>query len=128
MDSQTDQICLVIANYKLKQEIKYYLKIPYSVHIKSRIDEAFTALRLFPVLCIIIQIDGDVEKSPGKLSRLRNQFPMIPMIALSFDHDLEEIMRCGELGLDHVISLEDLSDLGNGLEIIKEEDRVYNIY
>lgn len=118
MQKKANQVCLVISNTNVFHEVEFALGNNYSVIRNSRIDEAYNFLRINAILCIIIQIDGDVEKSPTPLASLRNQFPGIPMIGLSTEFDLEAIRRCGEIGMESVLSINEISTLSNLLKSI----------
>ena len=98
------ELCLVLSGVELFHKVKRILKV-YYLTIRSRtLERAINIIRQRHVSCIVAHIDGHYETSPKRLSRLKSNFPTIPLIGVFEGNNLELARQCGKVGLDYLIA------------------------
>jgi AraC-like DNA-binding protein len=107
-----NSVCLVLTAPEMFLRIESLLKNRYSFIWKTDVDVAISFTRNQLIECIIIQADDRFIISSVELLRLRTQFPMIPTIIIIKDQNLKFARLCGELGVEYVISISELRELG----------------
>ncbi len=116
-----NKLCLVIGSTKFSLKIEFLLKSHFSIISKPSTDAALPILQTRSVCCIIIQIFGEFYFTQAELPRLKEHFPLIPVIAITIDDDLEAAWLCGKVGVELVVSMKILDKLANIVKHLSEE-------
>jgi len=104
MDYSQKDICLLLSETEMFLKVKYILKSRYTLIRSTTIDRAINTIRQQDVNCVLAHVDGHYETTPKRLSRLKIFFPTIPIIGIFEGADLEIARKCGEAGVDCLLS------------------------
>jgi len=125
--SAKEYACLVIADEKVFYNIKIK-STRCDFFIIDGIEEAVYSIRNRHVDCLIIHVDEYIRLISDRIQEITAQFPILPIIGIIDEIDIENIRLCGEKGLSSIISFKEINNIEIEIQkAILNKKQVFNL-
>lgn len=105
-------IAIICINECFFKKINYSFQLDYKIFRKKSLHQLIPVLRVEPMEFIVLHIDENLIITDCiDISKIKNWFPMIPLIAITNQNSLELARQCGKIGIDRIIPISDLEKM-----------------
>jgi AraC-like DNA-binding protein len=119
MDSPKINCLIINQNQQIESFLWSNFKEAFNIFNCTSLDEVKNKLRTVLIDIQIIMVDEDIKIALLAVPYIKKNFPLIPVIGILNGNNVELAHRCGCVGFDSVLSLNNKELLRNAFKMIK---------